>query len=575
MPVIELGELERMAHDVGYFSSSKRHVKKAPCRKRRSLSEIKKHLDQVEKRDKKVSKTINGINFVNQSSELLESFEDLVTKKDFLGQPEKVQPDISKAKNCKDVNCAINAIWGQELGPKLLFLRQKFGMNGSELANTNSSRLKPDEIDSFIRALDDLPPHLTPLVPNRKMSHFTRGYTLASYRDDNVYANASMTFFDLWSEQKHEGDRDMVCTHELAHVVGNEFGLDSHPEWLKLSGWEDLGDDKWKATKPETFLSHYATTNPFEDFAETMTGYRYNPEALKSVSPEKYEFIKNNVYAGLEYTNQKSCMKDPPMLTKIHKSLSQVINSEKANDLVDLDKIKNKCRESVLLNYGIEYRRVSPVSLKECIDASIMESALKKNEGNFSELEKSSRAKHVELASRNSKILPKISEQLILKTEKQIHESIRQDIVDAFNFDLLPNIINRSDCSEMNLYIRLDDKVDKKYGDNLFGYRLKDYTESISRDYCEYQKETLVSDEVKRVDALYFVTKKMRNKFQINPSTWSEIQTVFLARHILKEKRKKMTLIEKGLDLARGQPDLQKIAALEKELESLLMDVSR
>ncbi|MFN7824887.1 MAG: hypothetical protein ACK5P6_05960, partial [Pseudobdellovibrionaceae bacterium] len=44
-----------------------------------------------------------------------------------------------------------------------------------------------------------------------------------------------------------------------------------------------------------------------EDFAETFSAYRYNPRQLKKVSPKRYEFMKNKVFGGIEYTNDASC----------------------------------------------------------------------------------------------------------------------------------------------------------------------------------------------------------------------------------------------------------------------------
>ncbi len=49
------------------------------------------------------------------------------------------------------------------------------------------------------------------------------------------------------------------------------------------------------------FVSDRASTDEREDFAETYTTYIHDPEKLQSYSPEKYEFMKQEIFSGREY----------------------------------------------------------------------------------------------------------------------------------------------------------------------------------------------------------------------------------------------------------------------------------
>ncbi|MEX1098953.1 MAG: hypothetical protein WEB87_00920, partial [Bacteriovoracaceae bacterium] len=62
-----------------------------------------------------------------------------------------------------------------------------------------------------------------------------------------------------------------------------------------------------EAEHPHRCVSQYGETNPAEDFAESVAAYRYNPEALKNASLEKYEFIKNKVFQGVEFDSSEKC----------------------------------------------------------------------------------------------------------------------------------------------------------------------------------------------------------------------------------------------------------------------------
>lgn len=65
----------------------------------------------------------------------------------------------------------------------------------------------------------------------------------------------------------------------------------------------NLTDLEYDPAKKETFVSEYARTDPYEDFADSVIAYFADPEVLRRRSPEKYAFMRDRVMGGKEYMN--------------------------------------------------------------------------------------------------------------------------------------------------------------------------------------------------------------------------------------------------------------------------------
>jgi hypothetical protein len=61
--------------------------------------------------------------------------------------------------------------------------------------------------------------------------------------------------------------------------------------------------EKWESRKDKAFVRDYAGTHPAEDFAESTAYYMYQPQYLKTIDPDKYNFIKDKVFKGKEFVN--------------------------------------------------------------------------------------------------------------------------------------------------------------------------------------------------------------------------------------------------------------------------------
>ena len=65
-------------------------------------------------------------------------------------------------------------------------------------------------------------------------------------------------------------------------------------ERIKGGGFYQKPDKKMK-------LSWYGLTSPREDFAESYVNYVFNPVIFKKIEPERYDFLKTNIFNAKEY----------------------------------------------------------------------------------------------------------------------------------------------------------------------------------------------------------------------------------------------------------------------------------
>ncbi len=250
--------------------------------------------------------SVSGVTFENESKKLIQMFNELVTKYTYWGKPMEtidVQKKYSINPKCKKVICAIKKIFGKTLGPKLLYMKTRYGFNSSHLSYDVASPLNDRELERILIGIRNFPPSTFPLKHTRSPKT-TGNKQLIRIRGPSrrgIIANATMKYFDPW-EQQSDPYMDIAVVHELGHYIWAEKKLSSLT-WNAFSGWVNKGS-KWEYTKKHTLTSDYATNGPEEDFAESVVEYRYDPIALKKASLEKYNFIKNKVFNDIEYEDR-------------------------------------------------------------------------------------------------------------------------------------------------------------------------------------------------------------------------------------------------------------------------------
>ncbi|MNK07852.1 hypothetical protein D3C87_257720 [compost metagenome] len=301
----------QVLEDYEYFSVSDHDIANAKCVKPvPTNSEMEAWLNKYAG-EKKENRKEPGIEFKDESPELLKLFDKLTTSE------AKVKAKVDS--QCTKVLCAVKEIFGDEEGPQMLYLLGKYGLNGSALSYEERSFWMTHELRPALQALEDMPEGLLPLGDNKQFSRFKRGQSLKIYEEMEshggcVRANSNMTFFDCAFANKPR-EQTRTTYHELSHHVAEQLGLDESKKWLEISGWEEMPmaaggasfNSNWEASNEACLISKYGSTNPHEDFAESMVAYRYNPERLKGQCPEKYKFLKDRVYKGIEYTSVKAC----------------------------------------------------------------------------------------------------------------------------------------------------------------------------------------------------------------------------------------------------------------------------
>ncbi len=96
-----------------------------------------------------------------------------------------------------------------------------------------------------------------------------------------------------------------TVTHEIGHNVHTSL-REASPDLALV--WNELYETSY-ATGCE-FISEYATTTPFEDFAECYANYIRNPEVLALVCPTKFAFMDKFVFNGIYSSVFENAMMD-------------------------------------------------------------------------------------------------------------------------------------------------------------------------------------------------------------------------------------------------------------------------
>ncbi len=371
IPLEDYKDVEAINKHLEWHGATNSIIQKAPCKNLSTLNpeELNSYFFKKSQESKSnLNASVHGVNFSNESPALIDAFTSLTTAMDGFGfskvpsRQKNFQKDFSINPECKKVLCAVTKIWGEDLGKKILYINLKHHFNASEYAFENSDRLKLDEIDDVIMGMEDLPKHLIPLGrSNQRLTHFSRGYGL---KGDSPYvaANSVVMLFDTWTKEPRF-ERQYSVFHEMSHNVATRLGdMDEVPSWLKLSGWVKKGDS-WNKNPNACFTTEYGLTNPFEDYAESLSTYRYNPKPFKESCPEKYNFIKDKVFKGKEYLSQESCSDVPSdKLSKFATSLAAGVEKELASVSLDKKIISEKCL-STFSQYPISEENIKTCKL--------------------------------------------------------------------------------------------------------------------------------------------------------------------------------------------------------------------
>lgn len=295
---------------IEWFAASDNNIRNSKCLKKTPFTDAEmKDWMAKDNGSQKVNRTVNGISFEGESPENLEAFQQLTTAIDFYGRRE---PSRQRRFNsaCKNVQCAVDEIFGKGTGTQLLFMQRKFGMNGSHIASNNAKPWKQSELNDVMLSLNDFPASMLPTQKNRPLIRYA-GTRPANF--ERAVADSHIRVYDSWAQQSPEKKRYTI-THEIGHVIAGASTVDTSPLWKNMSGWQmrsRINNGKREvaaySTAPQALISAYGASNHQEDMAESIAAYRYNPEKLKRASPQKYHLIQNVIFDGVEYTSENAC----------------------------------------------------------------------------------------------------------------------------------------------------------------------------------------------------------------------------------------------------------------------------
>jgi len=233
---------------------------------------------------------------------------------------------------------------------RLLFMKMKFGYDGSSAREPDNSRpWTTEELDDVLMGLSDYPDAVVPFEKNSPLLHYPQGRSLL----EGSIATAHMYFSDKWNNES-SARRAAAVFHEIAHRFSSKKGdIQGSKAWQDLSGG-------WAGKKPGNplqMISIYGTTDSGEDFAESVTAYRYAPEVFQLRGlQEKYEYIKEYVFQGLEFKSADQCWNTTlvDQEKKLFKSLaefaqwSEIYQREYKYTTADFESFLNFCDDVIL-----------------------------------------------------------------------------------------------------------------------------------------------------------------------------------------------------------------------------------
>lgn len=213
---------------------------------------------------------------------------------------------VSLTPRCESVACAMTQLYGKKHGLQLLYMREKFGFNSSATAvgYPGADQWSDSDFGIVLAMLNDFPQRMFPILEGTRFIHVNaqgRG-------GHNMIAEALVHVYLGWHKLP-ASEKTTSLAHELGHLFSiNKWNTTS---WLILSHWGRSFNEKkelvWTMGDRSAAPLGYARTNPNEDFAETFFLYRYNGKGLRRLHPEKYEYMRVNVFHGAEFDSEESC----------------------------------------------------------------------------------------------------------------------------------------------------------------------------------------------------------------------------------------------------------------------------
>lgn len=221
---------------------------------------------------------------------------------------------------CENLVCVVQRIFGSTRGIYLTYGLLKFGLHLTPYAhlNANPEGFDKKTLEAILIAAKATPSHLyetslqgtTFFRVSADQPIFYRGEReVLALKTGEVYEGFFSTdparrLFIFSHEIGHRsarfGNSDWSVSHRWKQISNNQGGLPS-PRF-KTETQLSLGTLTSAVAQRNEDVSLYGSVDSKEDFAETFAMYRYAPHRLQQISPDRYQFMKDFIYNGIEYT---------------------------------------------------------------------------------------------------------------------------------------------------------------------------------------------------------------------------------------------------------------------------------
>lgn len=167
-------------------------------------------------------------------------------------------------------------------------LKEKFNIT----IENGSSQWSLSQLKQTYELLTKLPPSFT---ANTKMIQRIASTSLGANVGGYVSSGAPRVYLT------NHGTNSMtfVLVHEMAHCFhfaqSGVFAQWQSQFWGGRNGYSGSGN------QISSSVSSYGNSNSMEDFAESVRAYYMNGASMKRTHPDRYEFVKKYVMAGVEY----------------------------------------------------------------------------------------------------------------------------------------------------------------------------------------------------------------------------------------------------------------------------------
>ncbi|TSC91383.1 MAG: Peptidoglycan binding protein [Parcubacteria group bacterium Licking1014_17] len=272
---------------------------------------------------------------------------------------------------------------------------------GSDAFVAEGSLVVMPGVNNVFKGFKAIPPHLVKFLENETVN-------LANRSCQN-----GTGFIGLKEEKKKlnfllcRPFNESIAVHEFGHVVdgvgirnekGNEFSFGRTDEGIGTlrkeydrifqisEEYQRMYRERLFTASPPGFISVYATRSELENFADHFRDYIFNAQyfreraAKESLLAEKYEFLKNKIFLGKEYFEQKSVAQETKLEVKTEEKKEQKTESKFTKSLYR--GIKNN-EVKVLQEFLKKFPEIYPEGLITGYFGHLTEAAVKRLQGKY------------------------------------------------------------------------------------------------------------------------------------------------------------------------------------------------